>query len=132
MEKDELLKNMSSILDECYSKAKETLGDEFDSVMADVTAEILDAQSKMKKHLSFASVALIMSMPDDDASEEDKEQLTLFCKAAIVWHFKEEKKLSETNPHDYLLMNGYDPDKLVKDGVEFIHNLIDKLKKEGS
>lgn len=92
-------KDIARHFNDCYVKAKAELGENFDSLMADLAAELIQLNSKAKEGTSIFSTALVLCIPaddkelaEDDYDREDEKQMFLYTKAAAVWWLLEQKK----------------------------------------
>lgn len=88
MEKSKVNKAIGHHLIDCYNEAKIILGENFESCMADLTAEILLVQGKCKPGTSFVAAGMLLSLPDENDTPDEVEKLR-FIRAAICWYILE-------------------------------------------
>lgn len=82
-------KEISQHLNECYEYAQKQLGCAFDQTMAELSKCVLDVQYKCKEDTSYAAAAMLLSMPDETWTDEEREEWkdqSKFIKATIVWN----------------------------------------------
>lgn len=95
--KKEVDEEIAKHLNECYEYAKEVLKDQFERVMAEISAEILLLQGQCKDETaSFAAVGMLMSLPDEDDPDSgrmfgDDVDTGKIIRAAIVWYKVDQK-----------------------------------------
>lgn len=90
------IKMISDHLDECYIYAKKVLGPEFETIMADISAEVLVFQGKCKEGTSFAIAAMALSTGDRDEltrilDDDYDPDLPKLIKASITWYLIDQR-----------------------------------------
>lgn len=87
----EIIRTMVKDLEEAYEIVRSTCpADEFESVMADISSEIVSLQhaSKKPEGISFLAAGLYMLLPDESEPVDPTfdQQYKLMIKAAITWY----------------------------------------------